>query len=357
MSDRIPLPRPGLPDPGSARRRAVSVSAATLATAGHLEGREGLAPLVFRPVAPLNLLRWAEPAREAVGQALDQWGAVLFRGFSLDGVEEFERFLSTLSPDLLEYRYRSTPRTQVKGSVYTSTEYPADQAIPFHNEMSYTSSWPLKIAFYSIQAAQQGGETPLADSRRVYELLDPAVRERFERHGVMYVRNYTPRLDLSWQEVFGVRTRAEVEEFCRGAGIEWEWVDDEHLRTRQVCQASAAHPRTGETVWFNQAHLFHVTSLPGEVQDMLRAEIPESHLPRNTYYGDGAPIEPGALEQVREAYRRAEIVFPWQDGDVLLVDNMRMAHGRTPFRGARRVVVAMADPWGADRAAPAVAGR
>ncbi|HEU4457452.1 MAG TPA: TauD/TfdA family dioxygenase [Longimicrobium sp.] len=329
----------------------MSLSAGSLVASGHLPEREGKAPLLLRPSAgPVNLLEWAEASRAAVTGALEEWGAVLFRGFALDGVEAFERFMAAVSPDLLEYRYRSTPRTRVKGNVYTSTEYPADQEIPFHNEMSYTRSWPLRIAFYSIRAAAEGGETPLADSRRVHELVDPAVRERFERHGVMYTRNYTPRLDLPWREVFGVETRAEVEAFCDEAGIEYEWVGPEHLRTRQVCQATAAHPRTGERLWFNQAHLFHVTSLPREAREALLAGVDEADLPRNTYYGDGSPIEPEALENVRRAFRGAEIRFGWEDGDVLLADNMRMAHGRAPFRGERRVVVAMSGAWGADRA-------
>lgn len=357
MSDRTPSPRPGPRAPGAGGRKVVSVSAGQLVEGGHLNERDGLAPRVLRPAAgAINLLGWAEANRAEVVDALERWGAVLFRGFTLDGVEEFERFMAAVSPDLLEYRYRSTPRTRVKGNVYTSTEYPADQEIPFHNEMSYTSSWPLRIAFYSIRAAAHGGETPLADSRRVYELIDPAVRERFERHGVMYTRNYTPRLDLPWQEVFGVSTREEVEAFCRASHIRYEWVGPEHLRTHEVCQATAVHPRTGDRLWFNQAHLFHVTSLPPEIREVLLAGVAEADLPRNTYYGDGSPIGSGELDHVRDAFRSAEIRFGWQDGDVLLADNMRMAHGRAPFRGERRVVVAMSGGWGAEQAAAAAAG-
>jgi alpha-ketoglutarate-dependent taurine dioxygenase len=215
--------------------------------------------------------------------------------------------------------------------------------------MSYTSTWPMKIAFLSLVVAETGGETPIADSRRVYGAVDPAVRDRFERLGVMYVRNYTPWMDLPWQDVFQARTHEEVDAFCRQAGIEAEWVDDEHLRTRQVCQGVATHPRTGEKVWMNQAHLFHVTSLGDDVAEMLTDEMGEENLPRTTYYGDGSPIDPGDFRSVHDAYETASIRFPWEQGDVLLLDNMLMAHSRSSFTGARRVVVGMAEsytsPW------------
>ena len=90
---------------------------------------------------------------------------ILFRGFEIGGQEEFQEFMSGLASEgLLEYRYRSTPRSQVAGKVYTSTEYPASQAIPMHNEMSYSRHWPLKIWFYCVKVAEEAGETPIADS-------------------------------------------------------------------------------------------------------------------------------------------------------------------------------------------------
>lgn len=312
---------------------------------GYLDGLPG-APLVLRPAGPApSLVEWAGRNRAYVEDHLLRGGAVLFRGWGMDDVDEFQRLVQAVSGDLLEYTYRSSPRTQVKGNVYTSTEYPAHQSIPFHTEMSYTSSWPMKIAFLSLVVAETGGETPIADSRRVYQAVDPAVRDRFERLGVLYVRNYTPFVDLPWQTVFQAQTRAEVDEFCREAGIEAEWISDDHLRTRQVCQGVATHPVTGEKVWMNQAHLFHVTSMGDDMAEMMIEEFGEENLPRNTYYGDGTPIDPADFRSVLDAYEAASIRFPWEQGDVLLLDNMLMAHARAPFTGARRVVVGMAEPY------------
>jgi alpha-ketoglutarate-dependent taurine dioxygenase len=327
-------------------RKAISVSGEALISSAPLQA-ENLLPLVIEPREHgLDLERWAAARKNQLEGQLMAHGGILFRNFGLRSEAELERFIQTVSGEPLEYTYRSTPRKRVSGKVYTSTEYPADQFIPLHNEMSYTRNWPMKIWFLCLKAAQQGGETPIADSRRVYQRIDARIRERFAEKQVMYVRTYGNALDLSWQEVFQTSDRSAVEEYCHTAGIDFAWVGEHGLRTSQVCQAVASHPRTGEAVWFNQAHLFHVSSLPPSIRDPLLASYGEENLPRNAYYGDGTRIEPSVLDSIREAYRSETMTFPWHEGDVLMLDNMLAAHGRSSFVGARKVVVGMAEAFG-----------
>ncbi len=343
----------GLGRLGGSRRTSVRLSEEDLVHTEPLR-RDGRLPLLATPaVAGVDLTSWAERHRELLRSQLIENGAILFRGFEVGGIDDFEKFLNTVSGPLLEYKYGSTPRSHVSGNIYTSTEYPAHQEIPLHNEMSYSRDWPLKIAFLSVQPAPRGGETPIADSRKVFERIDPALRERMIRKGVLYVRNYGGGLDVPWQKVFQTEERATVEEFCRRAGIFCEWREADRLRTREVCQAAERHPITGEMVWFNQAHLFHVSNVSPEARAQLLASYREEDLPRNAYYGDGSSFQDAELEQIRQAYRSEEVVFPWQAGDILMVDNMLTAHARKPYSGARRVVVGMAESWQQTRAGEA----
>jgi alpha-ketoglutarate-dependent taurine dioxygenase len=307
-------------------------------------------PSLVRPaVDGVSLDTWLAHQRTRWEELLHTQGALLFRGFGVRTREDLEELATAASGGLMDYTYRSTPRSAVGGRVYTSTEYPADQSIPMHNEMSYTTSWPLRIWFFCDQPSEQGGETPLADSRRVWARLDPALRRRFAEKNVLYVRNYGAGLDLTWENVFQTTDRTLVESFCRDAGIELEWKEGNRLRTRQRCQAVARHPATGETVWFNQAHLFHRSSLPPEVLAALLDNMAEEDLPRDTFYGDGTPIELSVLEEIRGVYAEESVTFPWQKGDVLMVDNMLVAHGRRPFSGPRKILVAMAEPVAGER--------
>jgi alpha-ketoglutarate-dependent taurine dioxygenase len=300
-------------------------------------------PVVVEPPHAGDLA-WLADHRSELDELLVGPGALLLRGFDVAALERFRELVRVFTDDLLDYTYQSTPRSRVGDGIFTSTEYPADQEIPLHGEMSFARRWPMRIWFGCLTAPAEQGETPIADARAVCRRIDPAVRERFARLGVMYVRNYHPYLDLPWQDVFNTSDRDEVEAFCRRTGIGVEWKEGDLLCTRQVCQGVAGHPRTGEPVWFNQAHLFHVSSLPDEARESLELSFDEADLPRNAYYGDGSPIGADELREVRRALAAEEVRFGWCEGDVLMLDNMLVAHGRRPFRGPRRIVVAMADP-------------
>lgn len=306
-------------------------------------------PVLMTPSqAEADLLASAEGLRPSIEQALRSVGGVLLRGFSVPGVETFQQFASSFGHPLLKYEFASTPRTAVAAStgagVYTSTEYPAHQSIPLHNEQSYTREWPMKILFHCVTASPEGGQTPIADSRAVYRRMPARIRALFEP-GILYVRNFG-EMDVPWQKVFNTGSRAEVEAFCRRSDIRWEWLDDDGLRTRQLCPAIERHPVTGEIVWFNQAHLFHISAREPEEREVLEDIYGIENLPRNTFFADGSTIGDDIFAEVRAVLDAETVSFYWEEGDVLMLDNMLVAHARAPFKGPRKVVVAMAEPHG-----------
>ena len=243
----------------------------------------------------------------------------------------------------LKYMYRSTPRLNLEGNIYTATEYPAGLRIPFHSENSFQREWPILIFFFCELPAQGGGGlTPLADVQKVTRRIDAAIRRKFFEKKVMYIRNYNNKdVDLPWQVVFQTESKSDVEKFCITNEIDFEWTGADSLRTRQVCQAFAKNLRTGMAVWFNQAHLFHPSSLDSKSRKILSKVFGPDDLPRNATFGDGTPLDESDLEQIRLAYDKEEIQFSWRKGDILILDNMRVAHSRTPYKGERRVLAAM----------------
>jgi alpha-ketoglutarate-dependent taurine dioxygenase len=272
-------------------------------------------------------------------------GAVLFRGYSVDSVESFHLVANAYSTLRSAYVYRSTPRTQVAEGVFTATEYPAAQEIPLHNENSYQREWPLSLAFCCLQPAHSGGETPLADMRSVTRDIGPELLERFSERKVMYVRHYRPHLDLPWQTVFQCEDPSDVAKYCIENNISHEWLDDGVLRTSQICHADARHPLTCDRIFFNQAHLFHVSSVGERGAAALIKTFGPDRLPRHARFGDGSEIPTRDLERIRHSFRNHMLCVPWQMNDVLLVDNMRVAHGRRPFTGPRRVLAALLEPY------------
>ncbi|HEX2254147.1 MAG TPA: SDR family oxidoreductase [Thermoanaerobaculia bacterium] len=323
------------------RRRSVNLAQDELVRREALNG--STLPLVLRPnLDDVDLAAWVRSNTEQVERDLLVHGGILFRGFAVASPAAFESFVNTVTPELANYVEGSSPRVMVGDKVYTSTEYPAEYFVSLHNELSYAHKWPSKIFFYCDVEPQQGGETPIADSRKVWQQIDPAVRSRFAEKGVLYTRNLhgDRGAGLSWQTVFETADRDTVEAYCREGGIDFRWRDDGGLTTRQVRPATIRHPKTGEPVWFNQVDQWHPSNL-GDLADALLATTSEEELPINAYFGDGSPLDPAELEHVRQVVRDSMVSFPWQKGDVLMLDNTLTAHGRMPFTPPRRVLVAM----------------
>lgn len=302
---------------------------------------KGPLPLHAHRISDVPLAAWAADNRDLVGEWVAEHGAVLFTGFGVE-LADLPAVTEALAGTPLPYRERSSPRTQLADGVYTSTEYPADQAIPLHNENSYQQTFPARLIFCCLRAPATGGATPLADCRRVLRRLPPSVTAKFRDLGVRYIRNFHESLGLPWREAFQVQDRGDVERYCAEHGIRAQWRPDGGLRTEQDRPATVRHPVTGEEVWFNHAAFFHVSSLPPEVARGLTDRFGPDELPTNSCYGDGTPIEADVLAEVRAAYEAEKRAAAWREGDVLLVDNLLAAHGREPFTGPRSIAVSMA---------------
>jgi alpha-ketoglutarate-dependent taurine dioxygenase len=323
-------------------RKPLSLTEESLVRERYLAPDQTL-PLVMEPkLDGVNPSAWAKQSRATIEQQLNKHGAILFRGFNLDSAHAFEQFVRAVSENLLPYGERSSPRTELSAGVFTSTEHPADQFIHFHNEQSYTRSWPMRLWFFCMTPAGKGGATPIADGRKVLDLLAPDVRQRFLDKKVRYVRNYGYGIGLSWQTAFQTTRREDVEAYCRKASIDCEWNGDK-LRTSQLYEAIVPHPKTNEPVWFEHTAFFHISSVEPVLRQTLLTEFGEQNLPFNTYYGDGSPIENLVLDSIRAAYEKVGTRFDWQKGDLLLIDNMLVSHSRESYEGERKILVAMTD--------------
>lgn len=294
--------------------------------------------LLYTP--PADPVTWVKENVTELRSALFEYGigALVLRGVGTD-LDVFNTIVQTIGGEMLSYTERSTPRSTVKGNVYTSTEYPADQNLPMHNESSYSDAWPTLLYFLCDTPAKTGGATPVADSRKMLELIPADVRDRFA-DGVRYTRTFREDLGLTWQESFQTDDKHQVESYLTEHGQEFAWTE-EGLRTSRRRPSEATEPTTGARVWFNQANLFHVSALDPAVGEALLEMYGEDDLPRNARFADGSTIPDDDIAAIRAAYDEASLPRPWEEGDVMVINNMLMAHGREPFTGPRRILVAM----------------
>lgn len=311
-----------------------------------LPEQNGLQPLLVRPtVAGVDLATVIASRRDFVEEKLIQHGAIMFRGFEVRSVESFREAATAVHPEFVEYTEPSTPRGEYEDKVYVSSEYPAWYEIPLHGELSYTYEWPMKALFFSKRPATKGGATTVGDARRILERLDRRVLRKFEEKGIMYIRNYGEGMLVPWQTVFKTDDPNDVQAHCdANPPMSCEWLADSVLRTRQIRPATRVHPVTGQKVWFNQAHIFHPYSLGADMRDKLVEQFGPEGLPVTAAYGDGEPIEDRDLDAIYDAMTSTRYSTPWEQGDVLLADNMLVSHGREAFEGERETVVCFVEP-------------
>lgn len=281
--------------------------------------------------------------KEAVQHYLHSYGAILFKGFDIESAQAFQELARIFCGNLGDYVGGNSPRTKVASHIFTSTEYPREARISMHNEASYLKRMPGTICFFCVKPATKGGQTPLADCRRVLDRIDFQLRSRFERNGVLYVNNMHNGAGFgrSWMDVFGTKDRHRVEVLLNEDGYKFEWRPGGGLRTFMRAPAILRHPMTQEEAWVNQAEQWHPSSLDNTFREQLLSFLREDELPHNAFLGDGTPLSERDLKNIREAMATEEKIFPWKQGEVLVCDNVLVMHGRQPYSGDRKILVAM----------------
>ena len=267
--------------------------------------------------------------------------ALVFRGFHV-GEDGLDPVMDRLLPNRLAYVHGNSPRTKVGKNVYTSTEYPPEYTISMHNELSYGHQWPSRLLFFCAVAAETGGATPVVDAQLWLESLDDEVREAY-RGGVRYTQNLHDGYGLgkSWQDTFETSDKGEVEKFLTEAGMDFKWLRGGTLRISHVRPATTTHPVTGAEVWFNQSDQWHPAGLGDDTAKELAKVLPVEDFPQYVSFADGKPIPDDYVIQVRDRALEHAVDVDWRVGDLLLIDNLLVGHGRRPFTGKRRILVAM----------------
>lgn len=312
----------------------------------HLD-QKGL-PLVISPDSPEEqssqfLTNWVLDQRNAIKVKLQQAGAILFRGFLGTAHQEFQQVVHAFQPRLRNYIEGFSSRHKVVDHIYTSTHYPSSETITLHNELAFTKCPPRYLFFFCQVPPDKQGETLIIDCRLFLQQLPPQVQEAFIGRGILYVcrMHGGNGFGKSWMESFATTRQEEVEKHLATNDVEFQWDSDNSLRIRRVTPTITTHPDTKEPIWFNNASLFHVTDR-GTIGTMLVKLLGESNLPTHAYFENGDPIPDQWLSCIRQiSWENAQFIA-WQPGDLLMLDNFLVAHGRNRYTGDRRILVAMA---------------
>lgn len=309
----------------------------------------------------LGLVRTRQPALRAL---LERDGAVLFRGFGVATPDAFESVLAALGLKAsADYPFGVSPRHSVTKRVFKSTEYANFMVIPPHTEMAYLRYRPRWIAFYCDIEPKRFGETPLYDMAAAFEALPPALQHRLSGLEMSYVRFIRHQKALvtferTIEETFGTRDRTAIEAFCREYDIRPSWIGDKFLRAETVLPAVAIHPDTGRRCL--NAQFINAHSLISGIARIAKRYPAPMRLLFNTYirfqYGkptvhysskpaNGHDFTAAETAEIDRAIHGSSTVFKWRRGDMIVIDNVRAAHGRLNVKGPRRILTALGDMY------------
>jgi len=306
-----------------------------------------IAPEGPKEAEPQELNSWLKNNRQDIAAFLRETGGVLFRGFQLGSAEDFAGALAALSFNRKSYIAGNNPRSEILDRVYLSTTYPPSWKITLHSEMSHLRHAPAMVAFFCKEPPAEAGETAFCSTELLLEKMPAPILKKMQSKGIAYVKRMKAQgsgfhFGRSWQEVFLSQDREFAEQYCREHGIEASWEKDT-LVAKFHRPATAPHPTLAKEVWFNQGEQWHHSNIQPEVRQFLYGKLGAEHFPHHAQFGDGEQFSASDLEEIRNTYDQECHLHQWQRGDLLILDNFLMAHGRMPFRGRREVFFAMGD--------------
>jgi Taurine catabolism dioxygenase TauD, TfdA family len=278
-----------------------------------------------------------------LGAMLGRERCIIFRGFDAT-VEAFEEISSALSDDFHTYRgggftVGKLSRSTVNNNktLMTATGSTQDFPMPLHGEMYYLGGPPDLIWFYCQVPVESGGQTTIGDAQQIFRDLPPVTQRLFRERRIRYDRRIP---DGDWQVTFQIETREGAEEFCRNQGLQLAWDEDGSALT-QFHTSALRESAAGELAFINSLQLIALGEMAMRAigGEKLSSEVRINLVVR---WEDGTPIEPEILKDIERATSRNEVEVSWQRGDIILVDNRSVMHGRRGSSGSdRKILVRM----------------
>lgn len=288
-----------------------------------------------------DLAAFLSANKAAVDAALADAGALLFRGFDVPDPLAFDAAIEGYGEAGFTYEdsLSNAVRTNVTPRVFTANEAPPMTEIFLHHEMAQTPLYPAKLFFYCEIAPDAGGATPLCRSDWVLERLaeqPPAFVARLEAEGVRYT-NVMPGSDdagsgqgRSWRSTLSVGDKGAADARLQELGYSWEWLEDGSLRVTTAALPAIRTLEDGRKTFFNQ------------LIAAFRGWADSRNDPNKAItFGGGEAITSKDMDPAISLADELTHDLGWQAGDVALIDNFTVMHGRRPFEGKRRVLASL----------------
>lgn len=299
-----------------------------------------------------DVLSWVNEHRPELDRLTVEHGGIWLRGFPLKSAEDFNAVMGLYPAFEGGYVAGGSPRKKVTGQVMESTQLDEEYKITLHSEMSYLRHYPARIAFFCRQAPPVGGETIIGNMREFMKRMPAELREKLEKHTIRQVRNLAPagistgkavadHPDMvSWDVSFDTDSKEQVEADCSKLGLEAIWNDDGSLTLLGYMEPFVDHPQTGERLYHTNIHT-DGKILGAKYAELDKRLLSKQKMPSGFTLDNGEALTSEEAQSIADTLASIEIAWPWQEGDVMILDNLLCQHGRNPFSGSREILTAL----------------
>lgn len=309
-------------------------------------------------------------ARGITTELMNKHGALILRGVNDASAHAFSVLVHAAEEGRGHKPYDQLglagSRTVHDKEVFSASESPQHLWIYQHNEYSRYTKFPSNIHFFCHVAAEEGGESPFAHSAELFDrvneelpeftkevsekgLISPDVYRAPGKEGKNFIFTWAGPLAFGrdikeGDDMATKKAKAEIQA-ARLTPHFW-WLDDDQLEVHQHVPAIRRHPTTGRPVWFNSLAGRYGTAKDRGATDPPYIGDDGMAFPPATYR-DGTPIPKKYLHRMWEISNEIAVLVKTQPGDLALVDNYQVSHGRAPWvKGDRKILVSM---WDTDK--------
>jgi len=295
---------------------------------------------------------WFVAQRERIMEQLQVHGAIWFRNFeSTKDKDGFRAFFESLQLNpCLDPIHTSGLRAmqEKKSAVYEAVNKPslAGHFVGLHNESTCvkTATYGAFVCFEP--ASEGGGEFLIADGAKIISDMDKDVLRRVYEDKV---RISVSNLDLNFIGALPDGARENTADFFQDLilkavapkfdmDLEMVYGADKSnpYRLQAIEHAQSPinrHPVTGVPVWFCNLH-----NHSRYLRDRRECTVPEVGM-TDVYRGDLEHIAYDDVRHINEVCERNIVEMKMKKGDMVLLDNYRVLHGRKTFKGDRNHAV------------------
>jgi hypothetical protein len=177
---------------------------------------------------------------------------------------------------------------------------------------------------HCLKPAQSGGATTVCDGVSLWNALSESSRKRFTDQRLMYVHTMEPT-------VWNIMTKTENIDEALELVKTWENVRNAKILPQDRLYLEYIIPAFLKTKFSNQIAFIN------SVRNTMQYYGKTTDFEVKVYFEDGSEISKGILDEIYKVSSKLIKPVDWHAGDILVVDNHRVLHGRQAFSGERQI--------------------